>query len=108
VFDPAESAAGRGKFSSGEKTMRIENLIRRSVFALAFAGLLAGGAYAQSQDPAPQQKDIQNDKKDIRKDKKDLPADRADRNKDQRDINHDKRDLHKDRKDLHKDRKTKR
>ncbi len=97
--------------------MKAENLVRRGVLAIAFAGLLAGGAYAQSPDPAPQQQDIQNDKKDLAKDradgnadqrdinhdKRDLSKDRADRNADQRDINKDKKDLHKDRKDLRHD-----
>jgi len=57
-----------------------ELMIRRGVLAVAFAGLLAGGLYAQ--DPNPQQQDVQNDKKDIRQDKKDLAKDRADRNAD--------------------------
>src|SRR5213594_1383150 len=77
--------------------MNSERVVHRSVLAVAFAGLLASGAYAQSQDPTPQQQDIQNDKKDIRNDKKDLAKDRADRNADQRDIDHDKGDLAKDR-----------
>src|SRR5882762_6493468 len=83
--------------------MKAELIVRRGVIAVAFAGLFAGGAYANSQDPTPQQQDIQNDKKDIRSDKKDLAKDRADRNADQRDINHDKRDLSKDRVDRNKD-----
>src|SRR6266576_3823261 len=99
--------------------MKAELIVCRGVIAVVFAGLLAGGTYAQSRDPTPQQQDIQNDKKDIRNDKTDLAKDRADRNADQRDINHDKRDLSKDRanrnahqrdinhdkRDLHKDRK---
>jgi hypothetical protein len=59
--------------------MKAELIVRRGVFAVVFAGLLAGSAYAQSQDPTPQQQDIQNDQKDIRKDKTDLAKDRADR-----------------------------
>jgi len=42
--------------------MKAELIVRRGVFAVAFAGLLAGGAHARSQDPTPQQQDIQNDK----------------------------------------------
>ena len=57
--------------------MNVERVVRRGVLAIAFAGLLAGGAYAQSQDPSSQQQDIKNDKKDIRHDKKDLAKDRA-------------------------------
>src|SRR3989475_13227653 len=97
--------------------MNSERVVHRSVLAVAFAGLLASGAYAQSQDPTPQQQDIQNDKKDLAKDradrnadqrdinhdKRDLSKDRADRNTDQRDINHDRRDLNKDRVDRNKD-----
>ena len=59
--------------------MKAELMVRRGVFAVVFAGLLAGGTYAQSQDPTPQQQDIRNDKKDIRSDKKDLAKDRGDR-----------------------------
>src|SRR5438034_6577558 len=83
--------------------MNAELVVRRGVLAVAFAGLLAGGSYAQSPDPTPQQQDMQNDKKDIRSDKKDLAKDRADRNADQRDINHDKGDLAKDRSDRNAD-----
>src|SRR5882757_10687124 len=68
--------------SNRRETMNSKHVVRRGVLAIAFAGLLAGGAYAQSQDPTPQQQDIQNDKKDIRSDKKDLAKDRADRNAD--------------------------
>jgi len=64
--------------------MKAKPIVRRGVFAVAFAGLLAGSAHAQSQDPTPQQQDIQNDKKDIRNDKKDLAKDRKDLRHDRR------------------------
>ena len=56
-----------------------ERLMRRTVLGLMLTGVLAGGTYAQSQDPTPQQQDIQSDKKDIRNDKKDLQKDRIGR-----------------------------
>jgi hypothetical protein len=93
VFDFVRVVVISGTISIGEKTMKAQLIVRRGVFAVVFAGLLAGGAYAQNQDPTPQQQDMRNDKKDIRKDKTDLAKDRADRNAHQRDINHDKRDL---------------
>ena len=34
--------------------MNTQSLLRRSVLVLGIAGLLAGGAYAQSTDPTPQ------------------------------------------------------
>src|SRR6266480_3117126 len=64
--------------------MKAELIVCRGVIAVVFAGLLAAGTYAQSQDPTPQQQDIQNDKKDIRNDKTDL-------HKDRKDLRHDKR-----------------
>ncbi len=60
--------------------MKGNHFIARSVLGFAFAGLLAGAANAQSQDPTPQQQDVQSDRKDIRQDKRDLTKDRADRN----------------------------
>jgi hypothetical protein len=74
------AATNPGTFSSGEKNMKAEYFVRRGVLAFAFAGLLAGGSYGQSQDPIPQQQDIKSDKKDIRNDKQDVAKDRADRN----------------------------
>jgi len=71
VFDFVSVVVSSGIISIGEKTMKAELIVRRGVIAVAFAGLFAGGTYANSQDPTPQQQDIQNDKKDIRSDKKD-------------------------------------
>src|SRR6266851_7291004 len=103
VFDFVSVVVSSGIISIGEKTMKAELMVGRGVIAVVFAGLLAGGTYAESQDPTLQQQDIQNDKKDVRNDKKDLAKDRADRNADQRDINHDRKDLNKDRKDRNQD-----
>ena len=85
--------------------MRVSRHVVGSALGLMFAGLVAGGANAQSPDPSSQRQDIKQDKKDIRNDKKDLSKDRADRNSDQKDINADKRDIKNDKKDVRQDNK---
>ena len=49
--------------------MNVQEWTRKGVLGVAFAGILAAGAYAQ---------DVQNDKQDIRADRRDLRQDRTD------------------------------
>ncbi len=94
--------------------MSVEKIARRCLIGLALAGLLATGAWAQSdnsnsdlkndkKDLRKDRKDLHKDRKDIRNDQKNLNRDRIDRNKDRRDLNKDQKDLAKDRRDLRED-----
>jgi len=82
--------------------MNPQLLLRRSVLCSAIAGLLAGGAYAQSTDPTPQQQTSSATRKTFARDKQDLAKDRADATLISTMSIQDRRDLNKDRVDRNK------
>src|SRR5712691_7077917 len=105
---------GPGNQNSRRLSMSVEKIARKCLIGLALAGLLATGAWAQSddgkgdlksdtKDVRKDRKDLRKDRKDIRNDQKDLNKDRIDRNKDRRDLSKDQKDLAKDRRDLRED-----
>ena len=68
--------------------MKLFTFIRHSIAGVAFAGLLATGAWAQSSDSSATVADRHHDRQDLRQDRRDRNADNRDIRRDNRDIRH--------------------